>query len=178
MRREARLDILHLAAHCCNVPVTFTLSLMIDTRPLRNRVPDAEDWAGYENDLDVRYAHTLLFGKSAGEVQDVFGQGRSIERADELLFAPRKVSQYYVFAFAAYVVSDAAAQDADSASPFLNLLVNREKKDPGSVKEIHKRLAPIVSLVADRQAFYDADPDIYGNFKDHEAELATLCNEG
>ena len=25
MRREAPLDILHLAAHCCNVPVTFTL---------------------------------------------------------------------------------------------------------------------------------------------------------
>lgn len=25
MRREAPLEILHLAAHCCNVPVTFTL---------------------------------------------------------------------------------------------------------------------------------------------------------
>ena len=25
MRREAPVDILHLAAHCCNVPVTFTL---------------------------------------------------------------------------------------------------------------------------------------------------------
>ena len=28
MRREAPLDILHLAAHCCNVPVTFALDLM------------------------------------------------------------------------------------------------------------------------------------------------------
>ncbi|NRF72471.1 hypothetical protein HLB44_36530 [Aquincola sp. S2] len=150
---------------------------MIDTRPLRRKVPDASDWAGYKDDLDVRYAHKLMFGKSVDEVQDLFGQGRSIERASELLFTPRTVFQYYVFAFAAYVLSDAAAEDSDSASPFLLLLINREKRDPGSVREIYNRMEPIVQHVASRQEFYDADPNIYGNFKDHQVELAKLCNE-
>lgn len=46
---------------------------------------------------------------------------------------PRRAFQYYVSAFADFVVSGAAIGDADSASPFLNLLVNREERDPGSV---------------------------------------------
>lgn len=157
----------------CNF--TWRVYLMIDTRPLRREIPDASDWAGYKNDFDVRYAHKLMFGKSVEEISNLFGQGRSIERGSELLFAPRTVFQYYVFAFAAYVLSDAAAEDSDSASPFLLLLINREKRDPGSVREIYERMKPIVEQVASRQAFYDADPDIYGSFKDHEAELATLC---
>jgi hypothetical protein len=150
---------------------------MIDMRPLRPAIPDAKDWAGYQDDLEIRYAHKLYFGKRIDEVHSLFAQGRSIERASELLFAPRRVFQYYVFAFATYVLSDSAREDSDSANSFLLLLINREQRDPGSVKQIHGRIAPIVSAVAARQAFYNANPDIYGNFRDHEAEFAALCNE-
>lgn len=149
---------------------------MIDARPLSRKVPDAAAWNGYLDDLDAQYAHELLFGKSADEVVHLFGEGRSIERASELLFVPRGVFQYYVFAFAAYLLSEGAAGDSDSASPFLHLLVNRERRDPGSVQQIYGRLAPIVDFVASRQEFYDADPDIYGKFKDHRDELAKLCD--
>ena len=58
---------------------------------------------------------------------------QSIERADELLFMPRQAFQYYVFAFAIFVISENASGDPDSASPFLQLLVALEERDPGSV---------------------------------------------
>jgi hypothetical protein len=148
---------------------------MTDTRPFRS-VPDASDWAGYEDDLDVCYAHKLMFGKSVDDVVNLFGD-QSIERAGELLFVPRAVFQYYVFAFATYVLSDAALGDSDSASPFLRLLVDRETREPGSVREIYSRMKAIVSQVASRQALYDADLEIYGDFRDHEAALAALCDE-
>jgi hypothetical protein len=115
------------------------------------RIPDAIDWSGYEADLDVQFAHRLLFGKSIDEVQRYFGGTQSIGRADELLFMPRAAFQYSVFAFAAFVTSAAAKDDPDSASPFLNLLLRREERDPGSVSAIYPRLAATIDTVASRQ---------------------------
>jgi len=139
------------------------------------KVPGADAWLGYESDLDVRYAHKLMFGKSTSEVQGHFGGVMSIERADELLFMPRRAFQYYVFAFAEFVLSDGATGDADSASPFLRLLVNREKRDPGSVAQIYEDLVSVVDHVASNQIRYEADENIYGNFRELAVELKTLC---
>ena len=46
---------------------------------------------------------------------------------------PRRVFQFYIFAFAQYVMSEAAIGDPDAASCFLNNLIAREEHDPGSV---------------------------------------------
>jgi hypothetical protein len=119
---------------------------MIYTRQLRQKVPDTQNWADYRDDSDVRFAHKLLFGQTVEEVQGLFGQDRSLERAGELLFAPiRRVFHYYVFALTAYVLFEAAAEDSDSASPLLHLLFGREKNDPSRVCEIYFRIAPIVA---------------------------------
>ena len=40
-----------------------------------------------------------LLRRSLDEVQSHFGGGHSIQRADELLFMPRRAFQYYVLAF-------------------------------------------------------------------------------
>lgn len=142
----------------------------------QREIPRRDAWSGYEDDPDVKYAHKLLFGKSTAEVQQYFGGTRSIERADELLFMPRRAFQYYVFAFAEFVISDAAVKDSDSASPFLLLLVNREKRDPGSVSEIYLELRSVVEFVASHQDRYEADPDIYGSFPDLAELLRGLCD--
>src|SRR5689334_9763538 len=101
----------------------------------QRRVPTAEDWSGYKADEEVRYAHRLFFGRTTSEVLNLFGGGRGIERASELLYMPRRAFQYYVFAFAEFLMSDAAAGESDDASPFLRLLVGREERDPGSVAQ-------------------------------------------
>jgi len=140
------------------------------------RIPDESAWYGYEEDLDVRYLHGLFCGKSIEEVQRYFGEGRSIERMDELLFAPRPVFQYYVRAFAHFVMSEAAAGDSDSASPFLSLLEEREKKDPGSVRIIFPALKEALVFVAKNQAYFEAPIDIYGDFNERVKRLYAACD--
>lgn len=89
---------------------------------------------------------------------------------------PRRAFQYYVFAFADFVLSDRASGDADSASPFLRLLVSREQRDCGSVAAIYPRLASAVEFVACHQGRYDADASIYGSFQELADQLKTLCD--
>jgi hypothetical protein len=98
-----------------------------------------------------------------------------IERADELLFMPRGAFQYYVFAFAEFLQTDAATGDPDSASPFLRLLINREERDPGSVSQIYSEIAPAVEYVASHQTQFEADENIYGNFRELAERLKALC---
>jgi hypothetical protein len=125
-------------------------------------IPGDEEWRGYETDLDAKYAHTLLFGKSIDEVQPLFGGGRSIERADELRFVPGAVFRYYVHAFAKFVKSDAAKGDPDSASSFLHLLATREERD---VSAVYDSLAETIEFIASHQQHYRANREIYGSFR-------------
>ncbi len=108
-------------------------------------------------------------------MQQHFGGILSIERMDELLFAPRRIFQYYVHAFGKYVMSEKAAGDSDSTSPFLSLLA-REKRDPGSVRESYESLSEVVDFVATHQAYFDADVDIYGDFKERATRIHDVCN--
>jgi len=138
-------------------------------------VPGKDEWVGYEADLDVRYAHRLLFGKTIEEVQQHFAGGRSIERADELLFMPRGAFRYYVQAFARFVLSDDGRGDSDAASSFLNLLGNREERDPGSVAEIYEDLEEAVAFVGAHQEYFEAEPAIYGSFSEKVERIRAMC---
>jgi hypothetical protein len=141
-----------------------------------DKIPDKNAWGYYKEDLDVEYFRRLAFGKSIDEIQCHFGEAQSISRSDELLFSPRAVFQYYVFAFANFLKSEKAKGDPDSASPFLSLLDAREKMDPGSVKEIFFRLSEIVEFVASHQQYFDADIDIYGDFQERAKLIRMACD--
>jgi hypothetical protein len=78
---------------------------------------------------------------------------------------PRQAFQYYVFAFADFVLSDKAIGDPDSASPFLRLLMAREERDTGSVAQIYSEFLPAIEHVASHQGAYDADRNIYGGWR-------------
>jgi len=88
----------------------------------RDKIPNADDWSGYEADIEARYGHKLMFGKSLEELVYLF-RDTSIERAAELLQMPRATVDY----------------------------------------------------VASNQEFFDADVDIYGDFRDLAAEVEALC---
>jgi hypothetical protein len=148
---------------------------MIEKRRKFVKIPGDVEWAGYKDDIDASHAHSFWFGKSLDEMQAHFPGGRSIERGDELLFMPRLAFQFYVFAFAQYVMSDIAIGDPDGASCFLNYLIAREKRDPGSVTQIYARLEPTIDFVASSQARFDASHDNYGDFIEKAAELKKIC---
>jgi len=103
-----------------------------------------------------------------------YPDGRCIQRSQELLHMPREAFQFNVFAFAQYVMSDAAIGDADGASCFLDCLIAREKRDPGSVAQVFARLEPTIDFVAASQARFDASHDTYGDFTEKAEELKKL----
>jgi hypothetical protein len=141
----------------------------------RTRIPTEADWAGYKDDLEASYAHRFMLGKSIDELAHRF-KNSPIERGAELLYMPRRAFQYYVFAFAVILESPLeGAGQSDCASVFLRLLCNREKSDPGSVAQIYPALRGTVEHVSANQAFFDADQDIYGDFRELAVELKTLC---
>ena len=117
----------------------------------------------------------MMFGKSIDEVQPLFGSVRSLSRADELLYMPRRAFGYYVRAFAAFVRSEAAIGDGDSASAFLRLLQGRETREPGSVREHYHPLRATVDFVGDHQAAFGAPEHIYGSFDAQRRQLHALC---
>lgn len=139
------------------------------------KIPDKAAWAGYEEDLEVKHLYRIFYGKSLEEVQAYFGNGYSIERMDELLFSPRQVFQFYVQAFALFLRSEQAIDDADSASPFPSLLEAREKRDPGSVKSIFHLLRNTLDFVAANQARFDASVEIYGDFEERAQRIRKAC---
>ena len=140
-----------------------------------HRIPGEPEWAGYEDDLDVRYAYHRYFGKTTDEVMYDF-RDLVIERAGELRSAPRAVFQYYVFAWVdLFGSAGESIGQSDCASVFLHLLCEREREDAGSVSEIYDDLRETVDHVANNQSFFDADVEIYGDFRDFAAEIRALC---
>lgn len=138
-------------------------------------IPGDAEWAGYEDDLDARYAHKRLFGKSIEQVQRLFEKCDALSLAEDLHFMPIPAFQYYIFAFAQFLLSDRAAGDSGAASSFLGVLIVRESEEPGSVSDLYVHLKPTVEFVATHQRYFDADLDIYGNFKDEADRLRVLC---
>jgi len=147
---------------------------MIQKRKKVAKIPGVEEWAGYQEDFTARNAHAFWFGKSADDMQPFFGGSQSIQRGQELLYMPRQAFQFYIFASAQYVMSEAAIGDSDAASGFLTGLIAREKRDPGSVAAIFPRLEPTIDFVAASQARFDASHDIYGDFNEKAEELKKL----
>jgi hypothetical protein len=139
-------------------------------------IPGSEDWAGH-SDADARNVHAFWFGKSLDDVQPFFEGGQSIQRGDELLFMPRRAFQFYIFAFAQYVMSEAAMGDAEGASAFLRFLIARETGDPGSVAQIYDQLEPTIEFVAESQSRFAADHQRFGDFRETAAGLAKLCGK-
>jgi len=139
------------------------------------KIPGAEEWAGYGDDFESRETQAYWFGKSLDDMQSGFPDGLSIQRAHELLYMPRRVYQFYIFAFAQYVMSETAVGDSDAGSCFLGNLIAREEHDPGSVREVYERLAPTVEFVGGSQARFDADHDIYGDFAEKAEKIKQLC---
>ena len=150
---------------------------MIEKRKKAVKIPGAEDWAGYKDDLNARAAHAIWFGKSLDDMQPYFGGGQSIQRGQDLLFMPQPAFEFYILAFAQYVMSDAAIGDSDAASTFLGFLTAREKRDPGSVARIYDQLQATIEFVAESQSRFSAGHDIYGDFREKAAALAALCGK-
>jgi hypothetical protein len=129
------------------------------------RVPDESDWGDWKSDLDQSDAHRVFSGKTVQEVRHEFAM-HPIERADNLRFMPPVPFQYYICAFKDFLLSSDSKGHGDAASSYLRLLEDKLTNDPAIVMAVMPSLLPSVDSIAERQAFYEADEDIYGSFSE------------
>ena len=159
----------------------------------QTRMPSNADWIGYEEDLDLQDFYKLVYGKKVEDIYYYFKNSAHISRADELLHSNRKVFQYYIYAFALYI-EVAGEKEPDVLDVFLRLLLNREKKDIGSVCQIyHKKynfqivdenfdkksftlsLESIVEKIMNRLDEGMIDKEIYSDFPELINNVKNMC---
>jgi hypothetical protein len=136
-------------------------------------VPGSAEWGPESNDLDEAYARQIFYGKSIEETFPLFARS-VVERASEIRFMPLAVLPYYLMAFRDYVLLDSTRRDddaPDAASCFIGLVSERLENQPQIVCPMMDEIRPALKYLAQHQADYDADTDIYGDFEEKVAEI-------
>lgn len=141
------------------------------------RIPTSQDWEDHPEDLDWAYARKIFFGKSLEQAMPLFAEN-PIERAEELRFMPRAPFQYYIRAYARYLMLPEAQHKGEpysAASCFLNLLEDKLKQGAAYVTpELLRELLPALEHLAVRQQAFDADVDIFGDFTEQARRIREL----
>jgi hypothetical protein len=129
------------------------------------KIPNEQDWGDWKPDLDRSYAHKIFFGKSKSEAIELFVEN-AISHQEDLMWMTRIPFQFYIHAYKEYILSDRSKEDSDGASCYLRLIKYKLEEEPDQITEIFNDILPSLEIVASRQEFYDADIDIYGDFKE------------
>jgi hypothetical protein len=86
--------------------------------------------------------------------------------------------RYYILVFKAYVLAQAGDKDnwsaSDAASSFLNLVERKLKTEIDWIAPIMTDLLPAIEFVAMNQEKYDANRDIYGDFREQLGRIKSL----
>jgi len=141
--------------------------------PWEGPPPDAQAWGPEPTDLDEAYARRIFFGKSKEEAFFLF-EKNVIERASELRFMPRDCFRYYMCAFKDYLLLPSTLKNEmapDAASCFIGLVQEKIQVDQESILLLMPQLWPVLRYIAENQDLYDADRDIYGDFRDKLLEI-------
>jgi len=143
-----------------------------------SRIPTEADWGAYQNDVDQKWAHDQYCGRSNGEMQHYF-RNSPIEAASDLQFMPEVPFRYYVIGYRDFVVSGSIERlnASDAASCFLNLVAHKLERQPRYVVPVIPELLGALRQVAQNQAGFHADENIYGSFLERLQRIETLYAE-
>jgi hypothetical protein len=144
-------------------------------------VPTEQDWgdcnSGHIEDLDLKYAHDVFIGKTNEEMQRHY-KDHVLMRAEDLHWMSQKPFQYYIFGFRDFVLRRDFGffENSDAASSFLQLILLKLKEQPDHIRPVLSQLMPDIEFIANNQELYEADKDIYGDFKETLREISELSN--
>lgn len=137
-------------------------------------VPKEQDWVSeYSDDLDYQYAFTRLFGKNRDESIELI-KLNALSYIEDLGLMPPKVFQFYFKVLIEYLLSNESKGESDAASSIFRLIKYDIESNLNKAKSIKAFLPLILRSVAERQEFYDADIDIYGDFKEKALRIERL----
>lgn len=146
-------------------------------------IPNEEDWlnwpAGADRplDLDEEYARRRFAGKSFEQALEVFETTNVLSCAEDVDSMPPVPFRYYMLVFKAYMLAVVEKDNwsaPDAASSFLNLVERKVKTEIDWIAPIMNDLLPAIELVATNQKKYEADADIYGDFREQLARIKSL----
>lgn len=139
------------------------------------RVPTEAEWGNYRADLDQAHAYTV-FGRRTNQEMLPFFRRNVIERTDELRWMPEIPFRYYMLGFRDFVMSDDLGDMGapDAVSCFLELVLEKLRKQPQRILPIMPQLLPAIRHVALNQASFGANESIYGNFAQRLTQIETL----
>ena len=129
------------------------------------KIPNKSDWGGIEKDnLDAECAFKHFSGMSLNEAEKMF-RDNALYYQEDLLSMPSVAFNFYAPVFARYILSDNAKFDSDGASSFLHMILELLQSNRSlATSETEAILLEAALIVANKQKFYDADIDIYGEF--------------
>lgn len=133
-------------------------------------IPTDKDWRSEVWCLDVPYAYEHFFGKSIDEAVKLF-ENNALTYQEDLMFMPAACFRYYLRAYTQYLLSDACRGDSDGASCFFGLIEVRHVEIAGCDDETRSQVDAVLDRLASSQEWFDADEEIYGDFRS-EAERA------
>jgi UDP:flavonoid glycosyltransferase YjiC (YdhE family) len=147
----------------------------IRARIRRQRVPTEQDWGNYQDDLDQNAAHQKFAGKTNEQVQRYFREN-VIMTTDDLRWMPRVPFQYYMIGFKDFIVlrNFEPSYASDPASCFIRLVLEKLENHPDHILAIMPELLPTVEYVANHQAEFEADENIYGSFPEIFKQIQAL----
>ena len=90
------------------------------------------------------------------------------------MFMPLVCFRYYIHAYVDYLLSDKSEGDSDGASCFFGLIEFRKDDVCISGDKLRNRVSEVLRHIRVRQKWYDADPDIYGDFAKRSDEILSL----
>jgi hypothetical protein len=142
------------------------------------RIPNAADWGELDtDDLDAQHAFTQFFGKSLQEAKLLF-EKNALFYQEDLQSMPAAPFNFYAPALVEYLKSEKSRGDSDGASSFLHMFLWILQSNKEVVSEQTRALLFDTSArIAERQSFYDADVDIYGEFSDLFEQIKALIDK-
>jgi hypothetical protein len=141
------------------------------------KIPTEADWRSVPWCLDIPYAYAHFFGKSLPEAVALF-EDNAIYYEEDLVFMPRPCLDYYIDAYIEYLMSERSKADSDGASCFFGLVQMRHDDINTFTSGTVARTKTVLRRLATHQAWYEAVPEIYGDFaKKAEQTLKLLADQ-
>ena len=139
------------------------------------KTPNKSEWGTIEkNNLDAEWAYKQFAGKSLDEAEKMFREN-ALYYQEDLISMPSIAFNYYAPVFAKYILSDYAESDSDGASSFLHMILELlEENRSLAAPETVKLLLDAAKIVSNKQNYYDADIDIYGEFSELYNKIVQL----
>lgn len=130
----------------------------------RINVPSEDDWRSEEWGLDAEWAYRKFHGKTMEEAVRLFEDNAMVCQED-VMFMPSRVFAYYLRAYMAYLMSDAAKGDSDGASCFISLINFKAEHKRDDIDPLWPEIEPVLRRLAEQQEDFDAEWVCYGSFR-------------